>query len=164
MVWDRQTGQAIHRAIVWQDRRTAERCAALEAQGHGALVAARTGLRIDPYFSGTKIAWILDHVPGARERARRGELAFGTVDCFLLWRLTGGRVHATDATNAARTSLMDLKTLEWREDLCALFDVPIQALPRIVGCAEVIAETDPALFGRALPVAGSAGDQQFAQG
>ncbi|UQV17212.1 glycerol kinase GlpK [Brevundimonas albigilva] len=162
VIWDAATGEPLHRAIVWQDRRTADVTARLAAAGHEATVQRATGLILDPYFSATKFAWLLDAVPGARERAARGEVLLGTIDAWLIWKLTGGRVHATDATNAARTSLMDLKTLEWREDLCALFDVPIQALPRIVGCAEVIGESEPSLFGRALPVAGSAGDQQAA--
>ena len=110
MVWDRATGKAVHRAIVWQDRRTADICARLKSEGHEPAISAKTGLIIDPYFSGTKVAWILDHVPGARERAERGELMFGTVDCYLLWRLTGGKVHATDATNASRTLLFNIHT------------------------------------------------------
>ncbi|MBN9446818.1 MAG: glycerol kinase GlpK [Bosea sp.] len=162
LLWDRRTGAAIHRAIVWQDRRTAERCAALEARGHGDLVAARTGLRLDPYFSGSKIAWILDNVPGARERAERGELAFGTVDSFLLWRLTGGRVHATDATNASRTMLFDIHRGEWDADLLALLDIPASLLPEVRDCAALFGETEPDLFGAAIPIRGIAGDQQAA--
>ncbi|WP_332682676.1 glycerol kinase GlpK [Bosea sp. (in: a-proteobacteria)] len=162
LVWDRRTGQAIHRAIVWQDRRTAARCAALEAQGHGALVAARTGLRLDPYFSGSKIAWILDNVPGARERAVRGELAFGTVDSFLLWRLTGGRVHATDATNASRTMLFDIHKGCWDEELLALLDIPASLLPEVRDCATLFGESEPELLGAAIPIRGIAGDQQAA--
>ena len=123
MVWDRATGQAVHRAIVWQDRRTADICAKLKSEGHEPAISAKTGLIIDPYFSGTKVAWILDHVPGARERAERGELMFGTVDCYLLWRLTGGKVHATDATNASRTLLFNIHTgavgRRAAEDSCA---------------------------------------------
>jgi glycerol kinase len=162
LVWDRRTGQAIHRAIVWQDRRTAERCAALEAQGHGELVAARTGLRLDPYFSGSKIAWILDNVPGARQRAERGELAFGTVDSFLLWRLTGGRIHATDATNASRTMLFDIHKGCWDADLLGLFDIPASLLPEVRDCATLFGESEPELFGGAIPIRGIAGDQQAA--
>ena len=162
LLWDRRTGAAIHRAIVWQDRRTAERCAALEARGHGDLVAARTGLRLDPYFSGSKIAWILDNVPGARDRAERGELAFGTVDSFLLWRLTGGRVHATDATNASRTMLFDIHRGEWDADLLALLDIPASLLPEVRDCAALFGETEPDLFGAAIPIRGIAGDQQAA--
>jgi glycerol kinase len=162
VIWDAATGEPLHRAIVWQDRRTADVTARLIAQGHEPLVQQATGLILDPYFSATKFAWLLDAVPGARARAEAGEVKLGTIDAWLIWKLTGGRVHATDATNAARTSLMDLRTLDWRDDLCALFDVPRAALPRIIGCAQVAGETDPALFGSALPVAGSAGDQQAA--
>ena len=117
VVWDRATGKAVHRAIVWQDRRTADICAGLKSEGHEKAISARTGLIIDPYFSGTKVAWILDHVPGARQRAERGELLFGTVDCYLLWRLTAGKVHATDATNASRTLLFNIHTGQWDDDL-----------------------------------------------
>lgn len=162
LIWDRRTGQAIHRAIVWQDRRTAARCAELSEAGHDSLVSSRTGLRIDPYFSATKIAWLLDNVPGARRRAEAGELAFGTVDCFLLWRLTGGAVHATDATNAARTMLFDIGRGVWDEDLLALFDIPRSLLPEVRDCACLFGETLPEHFGAAIPVRGMAGDQQAA--
>ncbi|MBP2150450.1 glycerol kinase GlpK [Xanthobacter flavus] len=162
LVWERATGRAIHRAIVWQDRRTAETCAQLEAEGHGALVSARTGLLLDPYFSATKIAHILDAVPGARERAETGELAFGTVDSFLLYRLTGGRTHVTDATNAARTLLFDIHRGEWDDDLLALFGVPRALLPEVKDCAADFGTTDPALFGGPIPIRGVAGDQQAA--
>ena len=162
LVWERATGRAIHRAIVWQDRRTADLCARLEAEGHGTLVRARTGLVIDPYFSATKIGHILDAVPGARKRAERGELAFGTVDSFLLFRLTGGRVHATDATNASRTMLFDIHAGAWDDDLLALFDVPRAVLPEVRDCAAEFGTTDPAVFGAAVPVRGIAGDQQAA--
>lgn len=162
LIWDRRTGQAIHRAIVWQDRRTAARCAELSAGGHDSLVSSRTGLRIDPYFSATKIAWLLDNVPGARRRAEAGELAFGTVDCFLLWRLTGGAVHATDATNAARTMLFDIGRGIWDEDLLKLFDIPRSLLPEVRDCACPFGETLPEHFGAAIPVRGMAGDQQAA--
>ncbi|MFG1477204.1 glycerol kinase GlpK [Xanthobacter sp. V4C-4] len=162
LVWDRATGRPIHRAIVWQDRRTAEACARLIAQGHGPKVSATTGLVIDPYFSATKIAFILDAVPGARARAERGELAFGTVDSFLLWHLTGGRVHATDATNAARTLLFDIHAGRWDADMLALFQVPEALLPRVMDCAADFGATDPALFGAAIPIRGVAGDQQAA--
>ncbi|MFG1212969.1 glycerol kinase GlpK [Xanthobacter flavus] len=162
LVWERATGRAIHRAIVWQDRRTAEACAQLEADGHGALVSARTGLLLDPYFSATKIAHILDAVPGARERAETGELAFGTVDSFLLYRLTGGRVHVTDATNAARTLLFDIHRGAWDDDLLALFGVPRALLPEVKDCAADFGTTDPALFGGPIPIRGVAGDQQAA--
>ena len=139
-----------------------DRTARLTAEGHEPKVQAATGLILDPYFSATKFAWLLDAVPGGRERAARGEVKLGTIDAWLIWKLTGGRVHATDATNASRTALMDLETVAWREDLCALFDVPRMALPAIVPCAGVIGESDAALFGRPLPIAGSAGDQQAA--
>lgn len=162
VVWDRTTGQPIHNAIVWQDRRTADTCAALKAGGHEALVARKTGLLLDPYFSGTKIAWILDHVPGARARAERGELAFGTVDCFLLWRLTGGAVHATDATNASRTLLLDIHSGQWDDELLALLRVPRALLPEVKDCAADFGVTRPELFGAAIPVLGMAGDQQAA--
>lgn len=160
VVWDRRSGEAIHNAIVWQDRRTADRTRALAEAGHEAMVAERTGLVLDPYFSASKIAWILDAVPGSRERAARGELAAGTIDCFLIWRLTGGRVHATDATNASRTSLYDIRKGRWDDDLCALFDVPIQILPDVRDSAGEFGTTD--IFGPALPIRGVAGDQQAA--
>jgi len=162
VIWDASTGEPLHRAVVWQDRRTADVTARLTAEGHEPMVQATTGLILDPYFSATKFAWLLDAVPGSRERAAKGEVKLGTIDAWLIWKLTGGRVHATDATNASRTALMDLKTVEWRDDLCALFNVPREALPEIVACSGVIGESDPALFGRALPIAGSAGDQQAA--
>ena len=162
LIWDRRTGRAIHRAIVWQDRRTAGHCAKLLAAGHEELVASRTGLRIDPYFSGTKIAWLLDNVPGARRRAEAGELAFGTIDSFLLWRLTGGAVHATDATNAARTMLFDIGRGVWDEDLLALLDVPAALLPEVRDCASHFGDTVPELFGGPIAVRGMAGDQQAA--
>lgn len=162
LIWDRRTGKAIHRAIVWQDRRTAQACADLAAAGHENLVAQRTGLRIDPYFSATKIAWLLDNVPGARRRAEAGELAFGTVDSFLLWRLTGGAVHATDATNAARTMLFDIGRGIWDPELLGLFDIPAAILPEVRDCAAHFGDTVPELFGKSIPVRGIAGDQQAA--
>ena len=162
LIWDRRTGRAIHRAIVWQDRRTAQACANLVAAGHEEWVRERTGLRIDPYFSATKIAWLLDNVPGARRRAEAGELAFGTVDSFLLWRLTGGAVHATDATNAARTMLFDIGRGVWDEELLALFDIPAAILPEVRDCAAHFGDTASDLFGGAIPVRGIAGDQQAA--
>jgi glycerol kinase len=162
IVWDRSTGEPIYRAIVWQDRRTADRCAELKADGAEALVSARTGLLLDPYFSATKIAWVLDHVPGARERAERGELAFGTVDSFLLWRLTGGSVHATDVTNASRTLLYDIREMRWDEELCRLFRVPQALLPSVHDNSHVFGATAPGLFDAQIPVAGIAGDQQAA--
>jgi glycerol kinase len=162
IVWDRATGEPIHRALVWQDRRTAETCARLKSEGAEALVQRRTGLLLDPYFSAAKIAWILDHVPGARARADRGELAFGTVDSFLLWRLTGGAVHATDVTNAARTSLFDLRAERWDAELCRLFGVPEALLPEVHGNSRLFGVTAPGLFEAQIPIAGSAGDQQAA--
>jgi glycerol kinase len=162
LVWDRATGKPIHNAIVWQDRRTAPMCRALKDAGAEAQVAARTGLLLDPYFSATKIAWLLDNVPGARTRAERGELAFGTVDSFLLWRLTTGAVHATDPTNASRTALYDIHANAWSDDLCALFGVPKAMMPDVRGCAAEYGVTAPALFGAAIPVRGIAGDQQAA--
>ena len=162
VLWDRATGEPLHRAIVWQDRRTADVSARMMQDGHEPMVQAATGLILDPYFSATKFAWLLDKVPGARDRAARGEVLLGTIDSWLVWKLTNGASHVTDATNASRTSLMDLKAVAWRDDLLALFDVPKAALPRIVGCAEISGESEPALFGAALPIAGSAGDQQAA--
>ena len=162
VLWERATGRPIHNALVWQDRRTAQACRELEAQGALDAGRGRTGLRLDPYFSATKAAWVLDHVEGARARAERGELAFGTVDSFLLWRLTGGRVHATDATNASRTSLYDIHAGAWSAELCRLFRVPQALLPEVRDCAADYDATDPALFGRALPIRGVIGDQQAA--
>jgi glycerol kinase len=162
VVWDRLTGRAVHRAIVWQDRRTAEICARLKADGLEPEITARTGLIVDPYFSGTKIAWLLDEVPGARARAERGELLFGTVDCYLLWRLTGGRVHATDATNASRTLLFNIHTGDWDDELLRMLRVPRAMLPRVEDCATLFGETEPDLFGGAIAIRGIAGDQQAA--
>jgi glycerol kinase len=162
VVWDRDSGEAIHRAIVWQDRRTAEHCDALKARGLEDLFCERTGLVLDPYFSGTKIAWLLDNVPGARERADQGRLAFGTVDSLLIWRLTGGRVHATDATNASRTLLFDIHAQAWDEELLALLEVPRSMLPEVRDSAADFGVTDEELLGAALPIAGVAGDQQAA--
>jgi glycerol kinase len=162
LIWDRATGEPIHRAIVWQDRRTADICGALKAAGHEPMITARTGLLLDPYFSGTKIKWLLDHVPGARARAARGELAFGTVDTFLIWKLTGGKVHATDATNAARTLIYNIAKGEWDADICALLDIPMSLLPEVKDCAADYGTTRPDLFGREIPILGVAGDQQAA--
>lgn len=162
VIWDRATGVPIHNALVWQDRRTAEICARLKSAGHEARVTAKTGLLLDPYFSGTKVKWLLDTIPGARERAARGELAFGTIDSFLIWRLTGGRVHATDATNAARTLLYDIGRNEWDAEICDLLGVPMALLPEVKDCADDFGVTDPALFGAAIPITGVAGDQQAA--
>ncbi len=162
VVWDRATNAPIHNAIVWQDRRTADLCARLKEEGHEPTVRAKTGLLLDPYFSATKLAWILDHVDGARERAEKGELAFGTIDSFLLWRLTGGAVHATDVTNAARTMLYDIHVQRWDEALCALFDVPMAMLPEVHDNSHIFGHTAEGVFDTAIPVAGMAGDQQAA--
>jgi glycerol kinase len=162
VIWDRATGQPIHRAIVWQDRRTAGECVKLKAEGAEEMVRDKTGLLLDPYFSATKIAWMLDNVSGARAGAERGELACGTIDCFLLWRLTGGKVHATDVTNAGRTSLFDIRTGEWDEDLCRLFRVPSQLLPQVYDNSHDFGVTAPSLFDVQLPIGGMAGDQQAA--
>ncbi|MDT7953772.1 MAG: glycerol kinase GlpK, partial [Acetobacteraceae bacterium] len=160
VVWDRSTGKPIHNAIVWQDRRTAALCEQLEGEGHGALVSARTGLRLDPYFSATKLAWLLDNVDGARSDAEAGRLAFGTVDSFLLWRLTEGRVHATDATNASRTLLFDIHRGAWDDDLLALFRIPRSMLPEVKDCAAEFGTTTQ--FGGSPAIRGIAGDQQAA--
>jgi glycerol kinase len=162
LIWDRKTGQPIHNAIVWQDRRTAPTCDALAAAGHAAMITARTGLLLDPYFSATKVKWLLDHVEGARDRARRGELAFGTVDTFLVWNLTGGRTHATDATNAARTMLYDIGRGAWDAEICGLLDIPMSLLPDVRDCAADFGVTRADLFGREIPILGVAGDQQAA--
>ncbi|MGH6779203.1 MAG: glycerol kinase GlpK [Bradyrhizobium sp.] len=162
MVWDRATGRAVHRAIVWQDRRTADVCAQLKAEGYEPLISQKSGLIIDPYFSGTKVAWILDHVPGARARAEAGELAFGTVDCYLLWRLTGGQIHATDATNASRTLLFNIHTGAWDDELLKALRVPRAMLPEVKDSSTKFGETTPDLFGGAIAIAGIAGDQQAA--
>ena len=162
VVWDRQTGEPVHNAVVWQDRRTAERCAALKAAGHESLIAERTGLLLDPYFSATKIAWILDNAQGARERASKGELAFGTVDTWLLWKLTGGRSHATDATNASRTLLFDIHRQCWDEELLGLFDIPRALMPEVRDSASHFGTTDVDVLGIELPVEGIAGDQHAA--
>ena len=160
VVWDRKTGAPIYNAIVWQDRRTAGRCSELREAGHEALIRTRTGLLLDPYFSGTKLAWILDHVEGARARAEAGELAFGTVDSWLIWKLTGGRVHASDATNASRTMLYNIVDGAWDAEICALLDVPMAMLPEVRDCAGDFGTTD--LLGAPLPILGVAGDQQAA--
>ncbi|HJQ84078.1 MAG TPA: glycerol kinase GlpK [Candidatus Binatia bacterium] len=162
VVWERATGKPIHRAIVWQDRRTAEHCAALKRDGVEPLVQSRTGLLLDPYFSGTKLAWLLDHVDGARARAERGELAFGTIDCFLLSRLTGGRVHATDLTNASRTMLCDIRRGDWDDELLRLLRIPRSLLPEIRDSSTLFGETAPDLLGAPVPIGGIAGDQQAA--
>ena len=162
LIWERSSGVPLQRAIVWQDRRTAGECARLAAQGVEAVVRAKTGLLIDPYFSATKVAWMLDNHAGARERAERGELAFGTIDSFLLWRLTGGRVHATDVTNASRTLLFDIRAQRWDEELLRLFRVPRALLPEVRDSSTLYGATDARLFGTAIPIAGIAGDQHAA--
>jgi glycerol kinase len=162
VVWDRATGEAIYPAIVWQDRRTADRCETLKNQGLESDIQARTGLLLDPYFSATKVAWILDHVEGARARAEAGELAFGTIDSFLIWRLSGGKVHATDATNASRTNLYNIHTGRWDSELLDIFAVPEAVLPQVQDCAADYGKTDTSLFGREIPITGVAGDQQAA--
>ena len=162
LLWERHSGKPIHNAIVWQDRRTADRCAALRHERQEAFVTDKTGLVLDPYFSATKIGWMLDNVEGARAAAMAGSLAFGTVDTFLLWRLTGGRVHATDATNAARTLLLDIHRGHWDDALAALFGVPTALLPQVRDCAGDFGTTDPTLFGGPIRILGVAGDQQAA--
>jgi glycerol kinase len=162
LIWDKKTGQPIYNAIVWQDRRTSEFCRELREAGHGDMITARTGLLVDPYFSATKLKWILDKVEGARERAKRGELLFGTVDSFLIWKLTGGASHVTDATNAARTMLYDIHKGRWSQNICALFDIPMNMLPEVKDCAADFGMTRADLFGRAIPILGVAGDQQAA--
>lgn len=162
VVWDRESGKPICNAIVWQDRRTSEVCRKLKAEGSEPLVTGRTGLLLDPYFSGTKLAWILDHVAGARAKAEAGKLAFGTVDSWIVWNLTGGKVHATDATNAARTMLYDIVNGRWSKTLCELLHIPMSLLPEVHDCAADFGMTRPDLFGRPIPILGIAGDQQAA--
>jgi glycerol kinase len=162
VLWDRDTGRPVHNAIVWQDRRTAELCDTWRDAGLADKVAERTGLVIDPYFSASKISWLLDALPGIRERARAGTIAFGTIDSFLLWRLTGGRLHATDVTNASRTMLFDIRRLAWDEDLLRAFDIPRALLPEARDTDGDFGSTDAGLFGAAIPIAGVAGDQQAA--
>jgi glycerol kinase len=162
LVWERTTGRPLGRAIVWQDRRTADLCAELREAGHEPMVTERTGLLLDPYFSGTKLKWLLDAHEGARERARRGELLFGTVDSWLIWKLTDGRAHVTDATNAARTLLYNIRENAWDPELCALLDVPLEMLPMVRDSADDFGLTRADLFGREIPIKGVAGDQQAA--
>jgi glycerol kinase len=162
LVWERASGRSVHRAIVWQDRRTADACDRLKAAGHEPLIRRKTGLLLDPYFSGTKIAAILDATPGARARAERGELAFGTVDSFLIWRLTGGRTHVTDATNASRSMLFDIHKGEWDKELLSVLGVPNSVLPSVADSSSELGVTDPEVFGAAIPIRGVAGDQQAA--
>jgi glycerol kinase len=162
LLWDRRTSKPIHRAIVWQDRRTADACRRLKREGHEEAVTARTGLLLDPYFSATKIAWLLDHVEGARQLAEAGHLAFGTIDTFLIWHLTGGKVHATDATNASRTLLYDITKGSWDADLLKLFAIPRTLLPEVRDSNAGFGSTEPSILGAALPILGVAGDQQAA--
>ena len=162
LVWDKQTGEPVYNAIVWQDRRTSELCRTLRDAGHEATVSDRTGLLLDPYFSGTKLKWILDNVEGARARAEAGELLFGTVDTFLIWKLTGGKVHATDATNAARTLLYDIRKGRWSSTICELLDIPQNMLPEVRDSADDYGMVRDDLFGREIPIRGVAGDQQAA--
>lgn len=162
VLWDRQTGKPLAPAIVWQDRRTANYCALLKEQGHEAMVAAKTGLLLDPYFSATKLGWLLDNVPDARQRAEKGELAFGTVDSWLLWQLTGGKVHATDATNASRTLMFNIHRQRWDEELLRLFDIPAGLLPEVKDSAADFGRTEASLLGAQIAIAGIAGDQQAA--
>jgi len=162
VIWNRKTGKPIHHAIVWQDRRTTDACAALRGAGVEAEVTARTGLLLDPYFSATKVAWLLDRVKGARAKAERGELAFGTIDSFLIWRLTGGKVHATDATNASRTMLFNIHDGTWDEELLRIFGVPRAILPEVRDCAADYGTTEASILGAAVPILGVAGDQQAA--
>ena len=162
VVWDRATGKACHPAIVWQDRRGAALCRDLAADGLEPDVTNRTGLVLDSYFSASKLAWLLDAVPEARRLARSGQLAFGTIDSYLLWRLTGGTVHATDATNAARTLLFDIRSMEWCPELCRIFDIPLQILPEVRSNDALFGRCEPAILGKGLPITGMAGDQQAA--
>ena len=162
VVWDRATGEPVYNAIVWQCRRTSAYCAELKARGYAEAIRRKTGLVVDAYFSGPKIRWILDNVPGARRRAEAGELLFGTVETWLIWLLTGGRVHVTDYSNASRTMLFNINTLDWDEELLDLMDIPRSMLPTPVPSSQVYGETDPGFFGRSIPIAGAAGDQQAA--
>ncbi len=162
LLWDRVTGAPLHNAIVWQDRRTAAMCERLKSEGFEAEVSHKTGLLLDPYFSGTKLAWLLDTVAGARARARAGDILFGTVDSYLIWRLTDGRVHATDATNAARTMLYNIRTGDWDAEICARLDIPMALLPEVRDCAADFGMTEAGLLGAAVPILGVAGDQQAA--
>jgi glycerol kinase len=162
LVWDKDTGEPVYNAIVWQDRRTSEYCSKLKADGHETLLTERTGLLFDPYFSGTKLKWILDHVEGAKRKANEGQYLFGTIDCYLIWKLTGGKTHVTDATNAARTMLYNTQTGQWDQDICAILDIPMNLLPEVKDCAADFGTTRSDLFGREIPIFGVAGDQHAA--
>jgi glycerol kinase len=161
-IWDKETGEPIHNAIVWQDRRTAKLCDELRAEGFSQTILEKTGLVTDAYFSGTKVAWLLDNVTGARAKAEAGKLAFGTIDSYLIWKLTGGRLHITDVSNASRTLLFDIHKKWWSKTICERLNIPMSILPQVVSSSMVYGETDPAIFGRAIPIAGIAGDQQAA--
>ncbi len=162
VVWDKKTGLPLHNAIVWQDRRTAQYCAEMREAGHEETITAKTGLLFDPYFSSTKLKWILDQNPGSRERAAKGEILFGTVDTYIIWRLTNGAVHATDATNACRTMLYDIEKGAWSSTICELLDIPMEMLPEVKNSADDFGVTEASLFGREIPILGVAGDQQAA--
>jgi len=162
VIWDRKTGEPIHNAIVWQDRRTSRFCDQLRAEGFDKTIHAKTGLVTDAYFSGTKVKWLLDNVPGARDRAQAGELAFGTIDSYLVWKLTGGRLHITDVSNASRTMLYDIHKRWWSTTICERFGIPMGILPQVVSCSQVYDSTEASLFGKPIPIAGMAGDQQAA--
>lgn len=162
LIWDRKTGDAVYNAIVWQDRRTADFCEQLKGQGYEDIVSAKTGLLLDPYFSASKIAWILDNVEGVRQRAVAGDLAFGTVECYLLWKLTGGKVHATDATNASRTMLYNLQTQDWDDELLKIFNIPVALLPDVYDNMADFGVSEASLLGAEIPIGGMAGDQHAA--
>ncbi|PCI48084.1 MAG: glycerol kinase [Alphaproteobacteria bacterium] len=162
LIWDRESGNPVYPAIVWQDRRTADLCREMKQDGHEEMVSEKTGLLLDPYFSATKIKWILDNVAGVRERARRGELAFGTVDSFILWHLTGAQVHATDVTNASRTLLFNIRDMAWDKELLRLFDIPQELMPKVHACDHHFGDVEKGLFGRVMPITAIAGDQQAA--
>ncbi|HQJ09706.1 MAG TPA: FGGY family carbohydrate kinase, partial [Deltaproteobacteria bacterium] len=162
VLWEKDTIKPVHNAIVWQCRRSASICDELKARGHGPLFQEKTGLIIDAYFSGTKVKWLFDNVPGLKDRARKGEIAFGTIDTWLIAKLTGGRIHATDHTNASRTLLFNIHEKKWDRDILALLDIPPEILPEVVNSAEIIGNTDPEILGGAIPISGIAGDQQAA--
>ncbi len=162
VVWDKNTGEPVYNAIVWQDRRTSEFCSGLKEQGHEEVATQRTGLLLDPYFSGTKVAWVLNNVAGARARAEAGDLLFGTVDSWLVWNLTGGQNHVTDATNAARTLLYDIRKNRWSQTMCDMLDIPMSMLPEVKDCASDFGLVKSDLFGAEIPILGIAGDQQAA--